>query len=715
MKCTSRPIATFLLLLLLLLALPLAASAENIRLFDPKQGPQALSVTQSGSTLYVMTNEGFYTWSLGDAAITCLVDADTLGQQEISLDSLVFMAEKPMLLDAEHEKIWRYEGGAFALALDYQGTALSVPGLRYEHPIFADGYLFVLARTDETVETRATLLKVDIATGAVTPLPARGIAELAPYGEGLLLGLQSPEGDADFAWAAVTVSTADGTVQGTVATLPQPQDRGIAVGDDNMIYAHIGGNICRWNRSAWEPLRPLTVSPFLYYFGVMEGRYITASYQSLTLWDTDAAATGTALTIRGLRQGFPPDDGFMAQNPDITVQRSSETHFCATEAYTLISQGDTTDLYLISLSSDVETLIDKGYAADLSASAALLTDSARLYPAIAAPLTRSGALYGVPVDCMVWAWATRGDVSTGPLTLPALLAARAAWATNDANTGTPFLTNAYVGAEWTRADWARFVLTQYIMTRSDAAGSVDFATDAFAALLAALQALPDTPAAEGQSGIQIMVGEYAAAYCPTLQDTQAQGITAIPPPVLTAGDTPHVPTRVHAYVLNPLSAHKEAAMRFLEYVAQNRDLVTQALLCPGEAQNELTPSASATLLDLQAQLADMPGRILSAAAEHQAALKGEAAQLEAAIDALNQNPGSWQLSQDELNTYRTQIAPYLDLQLSPLLNDQYATRAQSFTDMLALVEQCAGGLITSGQCVDRLNAITRLLYGESAK
>ncbi len=715
MKSTRLLVSSTLLTIMLLLLLPLCASAENIRLFDPVQGPQALSVAQSGDMLYVMTNEGFYTWSLGDTAIACLVDADTLGQQEISVDSLLFMANQPMLLDTEHEKIWRYEAGAFTLVLDYQGTALSVSGLRYEHLVFADSFLFVLARTDDTVETRATLLKVDISTGDVTPLPARGITELAAYGNGLMLGLQSLDVYSDYNWAVVTISTSDGTVRDTVATLPQPQDRGIAVGGGQTIYAHIADQVCRWNGSAWEPLNPLTVSPLMYYFGVMEGYYITASYQSLTLWGMDAAASGTALTIRGLRQGFLPDDDFMAQNPDVTVQRASETHFCATEAYTLISQGDTTDLYLISLTSGVETLIDKGYVGDLAGSAVLMQDSACLYPAIAAPFTRGGALYGVPADIMVSTWAVHSDGTNAPLTLPALLAERASWATNDANTGTPFLTNAYGTTEWTRSDWSRLVLTQYVMTQSDAEGPTNFTSDGFTALLKALQTLLDAPVDEGQSDGQIMAGAFAAEYFLTLQDTRAQDVVIIPPPVFTEGDTPRVPARVHAYVLNPLSTHKEAAMRFLEYVAQNRDLVTQALMCPGEPKNELTPEASTSLEELQTQLAEMPGRILSTAAEHQAELKAEAAKLEADIEALYQSPNSWQISQDALNTYRTQLAPYLDLQLNPLLSDQYATHAQSFTDMLVLVVQCADGLITPSQCEDKLNSIARLVWGESEK
>ena len=631
------------------------------------------------------------------------------------MDSLVFMANQPMLLDTEHEKIWRYEADAFTLALDYQGAALSTFGPRYEHPVYADDFLFVLARTDDTVETQATLLKVDISTGDVTPLPARGITELVAYGNGLMLGLQSLDVNSDYNWAAVTISTSDGTVRDTVATLPQPQDRGIAVGGGQTIYAHVADQVRRWNGSAWEPLNPLTVSPLMYYFGVMEGYYITASYQSLTLWGMDTAASGTALTIRGLRQGFLPDDSFMAQNPDIPVQRTGETHFCATEAYTLISQGDTTDLYLISLTSGVEALVDKGYAGDLAGSAVLMQDSARLYPAIIAPLTRGGALYGVPVDIMVSAWAAHSDGADAPLTLPALLAERAAWATNDANTGTPFLTNAYGASEWTRADWSRLVLTQYVMAQSEAEGPANFTADGFTTLLKALQTLPDEPTAEGQSGDQLMAGAFAAEYFLTLQDTREQGIVVIPPPILAEGDTPRVPARVHAYVLNPLSAHKEAAMRFLEYVAQNRDLVTQALMCPGDPRNELTPEASATLEELQAQLAEMPGRILSTAAEHQAELKAEAARLEADIEALPQSPGSWQLSPDALNTYRTQLAPYLDLQLNPLLSDQYATHAQSFTDMLALVVQCTEGLITPSQCEDKLNSIARLVWGESEK
>ena len=79
MKFTRLLVSSTLLAIALLLFFPLCASAENIRLFDPAQGPQALSVAQNGDMLFVMTNEGLYTWSLGDAAISCLVDADTPG------------------------------------------------------------------------------------------------------------------------------------------------------------------------------------------------------------------------------------------------------------------------------------------------------------------------------------------------------------------------------------------------------------------------------------------------------------------------------------------------------------------------------------------------------------------------------------------------------------------------------------------------------------
>ena len=78
----------------------------------------------------------------------------------------------------------------------------------------------------------------------------------------------------------------------------------------------------------------------------------------------------------------------------------------------------------------------------------------------------------------------------------------------------------------------------------------------------ALQTIPDATATEEQPDGQLMAGALAAEYFLTLQDTREQGIVVIPLPISAEGDTPRVPARVHAYVLNPLSTHKEAVMRF---------------------------------------------------------------------------------------------------------------------------------------------------------
>lgn len=319
---------------------------------------------------------------------------------------------------------------------------------------------------------------------------------------------------------------------------------------------------------------------------VLNGQYAALAHSGeYTLYEL-AEQQKKTLRIRGLYNELS-DQGFAMAHPEIALSRTTENELCAQDVYTDILTGDdSTDLYFIACSSGLKTMMEQGYAAPLDGSAVLVQDHARLHSVLAQSLQQDGRLYAVAAYVRYGSWgATVEDGFAAPATLHQALEEQAAWAESPHNAGQPYMGLVQESRAWTALDWLDMALMQVLLGR-DADGRV--ALQSHAGLRSAMEQVKAAYEASGLPMLPEQAEWFSFDQLPALMCfggsngyfglgvntlNSYPGITPIPAamPSLLEGEEPRYPAVMMVYILNPRSQHKEEAMAYLEWLAQNRE------------------------------------------------------------------------------------------------------------------------------------------------
>lgn len=141
-------------------------------------------------------------------------------------------------------------------------------------------------------------------------------------------------------------------------------------------------------------------------------------------------------------------------------------------------------------------------------------------------------------------------------------------------------------------------------------------------------------------------------------------------PSVSTNAPQRVPTELRVYVLNPNSPNREAVLAFLEHAAATRLPTHAALLSPDSAVAALYPEL--------AHLAETTGTNVD-------------------------HPANYEVTQEGLDLYRTQVLPWLDLQLHPLLCESRA-HDDAFQALVEAAMAYLAGESTLESCLSALEA-----------
>lgn len=419
------------------------------------------------------------------------------------------------------------------------------------------------------------------------------------------------------------------------------------------------------------------------------GKYAVMSKEgTFYLFDISQMQTETLLTIRGIQpETLSIDGAFMLENPDVAIQRNNDNAMTAEDVYTAImGKEDTVDLFLVQWSSSLVELMQRGYLEALN-SEGLLADVASMYPAFQEMVTYDGTLYAVPENVIVKGWRVSADMAEqveAPETLAELLDFIEAWEENDANDGRPVVADDVYGA-WTAADFASYVLEQYVMTAVQQGEEIDFQDENLMALLERIRQMKEQHLLSDTSEPIRSGCVFAAAR--TLSKYQnavdVLGVSMdrwriIRSPALGAGSDPAVGVTLTVYVVNPYSRHIAEAQQFLTYMAQNRHEQIEGCL-NAHCEATLRESAQAELDELSAE-------------ERQGVLN---------------KSSSWMYHEAALTAYREQILPYLCVTPCRLLENERQSSVVPWVELQNAVQQYMDGMTDIRSCVQRLNAIVR--------
>lgn len=492
----------------------------------------------------------------------------------------------------------------------------------------------------DTAGDTVRLVRADIADGSAQDLGLEGYTRLASYQNGLLLGIRRADGGNQ----AVILDATTGEVQ---EALGAPADlRGICWPEKRgTLYAMVDGALACWDGADWQAIRACALPAAVSFRGVIGDWYVAAGVDGICLIALDGKEEArTSLTVRGLPSlERNLDHSFQQAYPGMVLSRRTETgHFCARDAVEAIRAGDTTDLFYLRLDGELLGLLRDGFF-PVVASDSLLAEAEGMTPVFRDALVWEGRLLACAGAPVVWAWQAVEGADDPPATFAELAASHR--------------------MPWTREEYARYLLIQLLMEEGGLPSEV------LAPALKALKAadLPlDAPAGDG-GGLETAYGLVLRGHDPA--DPEPARLP-VPRPSVSADAPQRVPAELRVFVLNPNGPNREAALAFLEHAAATRSHTDAALLSPESAVPALYPEL--------VQLAETTG----ANADH---------------------PANYEVSREGIDLYRSQVLPWLDLQLHPLLCESQVHDG-AFQALLDAIMAYLAGEIPLERCLSVLGA-----------
>ena len=220
----------------------------------------------------------------------------------------------------------------------------------------------------------------------------------------------------------------------------------------------------------------------------------------LALWTMPWAVQAeqdSPLVVRGY--GFDPYmiPAFMSDHPEIPLVIDNDFSVSRTQFISAIQSRDSsTDIYVLPDSWNVWSLIDKGYARDLSPYPALRESVGTMVPQLQQAVTHGDQIFALPIALYASAWSVRPDLLKAagydhiPETMTEFLQMQLDWDWDKAGEyDFTFASTAYDGYDLRLYPYLEMVVSEYITQYECSDQPLSFDTPAFRQVLAALEAL----------------------------------------------------------------------------------------------------------------------------------------------------------------------------------------------------------------------------------
>lgn len=699
-KISVGLVLALILALITVTALAMGALSGLLRFTKSDLGAMR-SCVSSGDALYFMSSSGLHKWAPGNEKPEMLISTDALSEQGFSFESLLFFDQDALgLMDAKNKKIGYYRNSEIELCLDDLDSTVDLPPFTWKSIICQDKSLFLLAQAPDDSTSNPPLYRIDLTTWETTQFTVKEgfVEELCSYEPGKLLLLVShadQKSESVLVLDAVSLTTSE-----ILYTSPIQQVHGMAYSKEHGgLYAIVSGVLSRWNGTAWVSLNAAAHSFLSHSFAIVDGGYVSISFDELQYLPFTSEDATPPLTIRGMMCIDNADADFQNAN-GIAVIRHLDPVLTAQDVKDAVETGDTTDLFLLNIDADVLALIDGGLVAPLSASTILTEDAHAMLRVMQDALFVHDTLYAMAYLATPLIW--QGDKPL-PETYTELL--------TEASAGR-FVIAYDRGKPFTKVEYANALLEAFIAESTFNSEAIDFHSEAFASALLTLKnmTLPSASYSTVQTSVNpakvLSLGGDFPEHLPQSGQRYYDMENKYPdephwllPPTVTVDSKPSIPVKLSVYLLNPHAQNPEAAIAYLEYVAAHRDPGDEGLMKPNIAKPVLHPAVQEEL--------DWGWETASSA--HQDELRA----YEAAVRAA---PDSWAITEYRLNVYQQMIAPYLDLRLHPLLSASAKQEGGTYKLLLEILLDYVEGNKTLDECLNALQkaAANDLSYHEDS-
>lgn len=673
----KRRMLSLLAALLTALALTAHAATPDAIFYDQTatlddsqfSGPVARSIEAFGGALYILDDFGeIYRLGPGDAE----PQPFTAVPEEVERAYTAVLAASGgdlYLLSLEDEVVCRLEGEAFALCLEPDLSALREAGVAgLSMPVAVEGTLYALGSSTQLVS-----LSLSDGLARVAQIPRT--TSLCAYRDGALLATLARTQDEP---ARVCVMDTAGGVRETLCTLP---GTGAAVydADADAIYAYSAGQILRLGADGG--LTSVNYLPEAFAdrltdaaFFPPDGFALVSEWACLAVRSVaPEVAPAAPVRISGMMSG-DPEEAFARAHPETPLLNDAR-FFTADEVVQAIRGGEASvDVYKLSSVYDVSALIDQGFAEPLN-TPSIAGAVGRMYESAQAYVARDGVPYAVPYEVQLGVMRANDALllqfgfDAPPRTVRAYVDMAKDWRERFGGEHDEYVLD--LGAQHVsklgEANYATqalyIALSQYVAATEARGEEVRFDAPAFVSLLEAIASLPAPQVLEGEGGRYRYYAESALLdtdYRLSLNsqaEPKKEG-TILPLPAAVEDAPALVDARMGVYLLNPNSKNKEAAMRFLEWTAENPLPLTGYILYPDRNEPLEYESWQAGRKEREARRDDLLLRLETASEAERGDIEAQLAQW-AVWEEGWERDSRWLFSPQDVERLRA-LTPYMD-------------------------------------------------------
>jgi ABC-type glycerol-3-phosphate transport system substrate-binding protein len=401
---------------------------------------------------------------------------------------------------------------------------------------------------------------------------------------------------------------------------------------------------------------------------------------------------------------------FSIDNPDIAVLAVSIEGMDGLQQ-ALLTAGADADVFVVAAPGAYAGVRDKGFAASLNDSAALMTKARQLHPAVQEALFAGDQLLAYPVAVQAYSWTVnqtlweRFALGEYPRTYAELFAGLARWEDEHAQDNPEYR---FIDMQENLAGYVAALVREYILQNERADAPLSFDTPAFREALGCIienrYLIEDV--AE-QSGMPLLFS-YSMGY--GVGSNDGEKTVMLLPPTLSGDDQQALCVNLEVLALNPASQHKAEAIRFIEYAAERMDISMQYMIDPS-LNTPVRPEGYETrAAQLAEEIAEMEDQAKTAEDSETSGLEDALANKRAVLEAMERE--QWLISQESIDNYQELAehlrAPYATLFLTNEPNSGWETLAP------IIQRYCDQGLDEGaiGAFVQELDRVAGMIFAE---
>lgn len=447
----------------------------------------------------------------------------------------------------------------------------------------------------------------------------------------------------------------------------------------------------------------------------IDGSYLTYSYSGMMLYPLDSPSLlEGALRVSG-ESGSSAHMSFLKNHPGIPidiVRYSTNSIEDITQA--MLTEVDPYDVLLLNLTyMPVESLLRKGYAADLSGDAELLGVLGRMYPEYANAMQKDGRLYGVPVNVRINTmgvnmelWESLGLTADElPASFPQLLDFAANWAYDYADEHSDI---SLFDMEHSSSLMFTHMLNTYIAYMQSKGEDLRFDTPELRTLLNEFSKVDFSEIDGLRNQEYVFSAENTSLFSFSNNITPVgYGRTAQAPLYLAIadGEAPVIAANLTVMIINPKTPRMDTALMYMKnYISNLPATGANIMLYPEHNDAVEMPGYRQAMNDAEATLENAQRRLEAAGAEYKAEIQESIHSVEYDIEYLEQN--RFDVTAEDIDRYRNEVQPKVYVQQqNPLTSGD----KQSQTEINSIINRYLGGAVSTDMMIQELDNRLRLM------